>query len=196
MDSKKPNSLEPQEVDLTPDLEEEDRSFLNIILGEYNEELIPRLGIELFKTRYLPALAAEDGESTHRAALRMWEAEVAKNNRLPVYIVDENNEVKYKVPPIITTIPTRKTGTTDAMHARFQNYTMQMGRLYAQGQIAQKAMYNNIPVHSRDTLDWGHEWYRILNDFGYLGTSVVQTTTQSTFVPPEFDDDEDMFVQD
>ena len=159
---------EPDEVELTPPLEPEDTSFLDYILTEYTMEELPKLDIDIFRTRYLPFLAGDLDERDSVAALRMWEAEVSKNARRPVLIVNKAGEHLYTVPPITGTVQTRQTGNPQSIESRTRMMQAQMNRLVSFGIRAQKEMFNNLSQSDAQQKQWALDWYKILKDFGYL----------------------------
>lgn len=156
------------ETELTPPLEPEDTSFLDYILTDYTREELPKLDIEVFRTRYLPYLAGDLNEKDSVAALRMWEAEVSKNSRRPVMIMNKAGEHLYTVPPITGTVQTRQTGNPTSIESRTRMMQAQMNRLVAFGVRAQKEMFNNLSQPDNQQRQWALDWYKILKDFGYL----------------------------
>lgn len=156
------------ETELTPPLDPEDTSFLDYILTEYTYEELPKLDIEVFRTRYLPYLAGDLNDRDAVAALRMWETEVSKSARSPVLIVDKHGTHLYTVPPITGTIQTRQTGNPGSIESRTRMMQTQMNRLVSFGVRAQKEMFNNLSQGDAQQKQWSHDWYKILKDFGYL----------------------------
>jgi hypothetical protein len=156
------------ETELTPPLEPEDTSFLDYILTEYTMEELPKLDIDIFRNRYLPYLAGDLDARDSVAALRMWEAEVSKNARRPVLIIDKDGKHLYTVPPITGTVQTRQTGNPQSIESRTRMMQAQMNRLVSFGVRAQKEMFNNLAQGDAQQKQWALDWYKILKDFGYL----------------------------
>lgn len=191
---------EPVETELTPPLDPEDTSFLDYILTEYTYEELPKLDIEIFRARYLPYLAGDLDQRDSVAALRMWEAEVSKNSRRPVLIVDKAGNHLYTVPPITGTVRTGRTGNPGSIDSRTKLMQAQMNRLVSFGTRAQQEMYNNLSQGDVQQKQWALDWYKILNDFGYLdgkvktksptpGKAVLQDDMEMgdmDFVPDDF----------
>jgi hypothetical protein len=195
MDKKtSPNS----ETEVTPPLDAADTSFLKQLNNDYMATEVPRLHVDKFKAYFLPHLARDQGAETNRAALLMWEKEVAKNTRLPVYIVDDNDTVIYTVPPLTGTGPTRFTGNLESIDSKLQNVAAIRNRFNAQGDRAMEDTLRSIPTKDVAMTNYRLEWYRILVDFGYMEplAGVKLTGLTAAGKGSSVDDDEPEFVDD
>lgn len=194
-------SSNSEETELTPPLEPTDISFLKTLNQGYQVTDIPRLHVDKFRERYLPNLARDQGEKNNRAALVMWEKEVQPNIRLPVYIVNDQDEILYTVPPWIGTGPTRFTGNKKSIETQLRGVTMIRNRFQHQGELAYQEALRAIPVKADTMIDWRLEWYRILVDFGYMepidglkvstkpGAKAIHNVVDD--VEPDYVDDDD-----
>lgn len=188
-----------EQTELTPPLEPEDTGFLDYILTEYTFEELPKLNIEIFRTRYLPYLAGDLSPRDATAALRMWEAEVSKNSRRPVLIVNAAGEHLYTVPPITGTVQTKMTGTPQSIEGRTRMMQAQMNRLISFGIRAQAQMYKDLTETDVQQRAWAMDWYKILKDFGYLDQKAkpgLSGPSQGTQATPSYGNDEVDFVDD
>lgn len=151
---------------------EYDGRALDAILYDYNYDETPRVAITPFRTIYLPLLAKTHPRREDIDAVRLqWTTEVARSNRLPVFVVDDEDPKKilYRVPPLIGTVHTGLTGQEDSMNqldTLEQSFKDRMSKLGADMRAKKFQLFNpNSSTNRQFQLDW----IKILFDFGYYG---------------------------
>lgn len=153
-------------TDNTPDLPKEDDSFLDDILkwGELSTE---RIAKDAFVKEWLPFLASKD-EAVREKAWRNWEGVVAKSYSVPVYVLNEEGNPAWLVPPRIGQTNSGFTGNETSMNTQNQMVATLRNRMVHIGEAAQDQMFRDIQATSNINSFYQMNWYVILRDFGYL----------------------------
>jgi hypothetical protein len=151
---------------------EYDGRALDVILNDYSHDETPRLGITPFRTIYLPLLAKTHPRRIDIDAVRLqWQTEVARSNRLPVFITadDDKDKILYRVPPLIGTVHTGLTATETSMDSLDRKERELKDRLSSMGEKFRKQKFAMFNPNSSSNREFQLDWVRILLDFGYLG---------------------------
>lgn len=161
-----PEMAEP--LDMPP--EYDDRA-LDMILETYNIEQIPRLGLSVFRSRYLPLLAKQHPRQEDIDAVRqMWVAEVAQTFRLPVFITDDADPEKmvYRVPPMVGSVNTSITGHEHSMNSLDKQEEALKGRFSRQADSFREQKYNAFGGADHINRQYQIDWITIMVKEGYL----------------------------
>lgn len=151
---------------------EYDGRALDVILNEYSVDETPRLGITPFRTIYLPLLAKTHPRRIDIDAVRLqWQTEVARSNRLPVFITadDDRDKILYRVPPLIGTVHTGLTAQETSMDQLDRKEQELKDRLSSMGSKFRQQKFAFFNPNSSSNREFQLDWVRILLDFNYLG---------------------------
>lgn len=161
----------PEVADELPLPAEYDDRALDMILDSYNIEQIPRVGLSVFRSRYLPLLAKQHPREVDIDAVRaMWVAEVAQTYRLPVFVVDDADPEKmvYRVPPLVGSVNTAITGHEYSMNSLDKKEEALKGRFSRQADNFREQKYNAFAAHDHVNRLYQLDWITIMVNEGYL----------------------------
>lgn len=176
-------------MEVTPEYEFDDydpvadRAILKSIIHDYNNDEIQNCTESYFKDNFLMAFFEAKTQRQVDNVRYNWEALVAKNDRLPVRVVDDNdsNKVLFIVPPMMGTVRTSFTGSPESMASVFKQYAELNRRLFRQGQRfirdkLDKTIYDcDINAHYRE------QWRQI---YAHYGLGVTETMDEKENVTP------------
>lgn len=189
-------------MDVTPELEYddydpvEDRKILRSIIHEYSNDNINNCTESYFKDNFLMAFFNSKTQKEIDNVRLNWESLVAKNDRLPVRVVADNdpNHVLFIVPPMLGTIPTGFSGNPGSMASAFKRYKELNSRLFRQGQKYIRNRLEETPYDSDINAYYREQWAKIYARYGLIKSDAEENVTPAGNVIvalPELSDPDD-----
>lgn len=158
----------PEVVRIEDMPEEYDDRGLDLILNGYNQENTPKCQLSIFRSKYLPLLAKKHPRIEDDNAVRLqWVTEVAGTYRSFVFIINEHDEVVYRVPPLLGSVNTSITAHEESMAMLNKKEAELRGRLQSQAN-ALRARKLALPIaQDHMTRQYQRDWFTIMLNEGY-----------------------------
>lgn len=155
---------------------------------------VPRVPEHLFVRHVLPIMTDQSGE----VDVSVW-LDLAGTVNRPMDVVDAAGEVLFRVPPMMSHIPTRiNTSAMQAINRVVLESKLKSEQHPRMGEVAlQVGLQRHQPVRRADVVT-ARVWNTILVRYGYqpvgdIGTALVETPTAPASDKPIFGDVDDEF---
>lgn len=165
-------------TDATPQLpEEQDKDFLDKIV-HYTAEMLTRFPMTEFKRAWADRFFGTNKEIQEQAKLD-WEATVALGRNKPVFLFDENGEIKWVFPPLLGEFEPRFSGDEDSLFSFAMQLKTISSRLSVQAENLSDTIYPRklLPVQQREFWQLKLHEIRVYCGIPYPGESSEQLKT-------------------
>lgn len=175
-------------TELTPEIKEKMEKELDDIVRWTAEQISPFPMAE-FKRNWAERFFSGDTDIQERAKLD-WEATVALGRNKPVFLFDENNEIKWVFPPLVGEFEPRYSGDENSIFSLVMQLRTMSNVMSRQAEMASERIFPTrlLNVHQKDY--WQRRLHEIRVECGipYPGETTISDTDRSVSSPTLKDD--------